>query len=194
MRARQIGWPKKRTYFYLFCHTFKRRFPNTHTDTPPVHHVSQPFTRRVRQYTRTQWEAEHVPSRCRPSRLLAQVTAKKLVWDQLDRDGGVAELLSSRPGGFDLVVASDCLFFKARGGGVHTESSDSGMDSSGTYDARPDWLLRRCYVCLLTCILAASTFVLCVSCMARSKGQNRVDHLLVTRRTRGDVGGKRAVT
>lgn len=42
-----------------------------------------------------------------------QVSARRLVWDSLDRDGNTAALCSSHPGGFDLVIASDCLFFKA---------------------------------------------------------------------------------
>lgn len=38
------------------------------------------------------------------------------MWDRRDRDGALAELMasSSGPRGFDLVIASDCLFFKAR--------------------------------------------------------------------------------
>lgn len=46
-----------------------------------------------------------------------KVSARRLVWDSLDRNGDRAALLESAPDGggrFDLIVASDCLFFKAR--------------------------------------------------------------------------------
>lgn len=41
-----------------------------------------------------------------------QVSVEKLLWDRLDREGARAGLLSRCEGGFDLIVASDCLFFK----------------------------------------------------------------------------------
>eukprot|EP00752_Nemacystus_decipiens_P008448 g7551.t1 len=45
-----------------------------------------------------------------------KVSARRLVWDSLDRNGDRASLLESSPGGgggrFDLIIASDCLFFK----------------------------------------------------------------------------------
>lgn len=44
---------------------------------------------------------------------VVKVSARRLVWDSLDRDGSAAALCSSHPGGFDLIIASDCLFFKA---------------------------------------------------------------------------------
>lgn len=42
-----------------------------------------------------------------------KVSARRLMWDSLDRDGDTAALCDSHPGGFDLIIASDCLFFKA---------------------------------------------------------------------------------
>eukprot|EP00904_Undaria_pinnatifida_P002540 jgi/Undpi1/12287/HiC_scaffold_5.g01963.m1 len=41
-----------------------------------------------------------------------KVSARRLMWDSLDRDGDTAALCDSHPGGFDLIIASDCLFFK----------------------------------------------------------------------------------
>lgn len=55
------------------------------------------------------------PSTCANAMLVAflKVSARRLVWDSLDRNGDRAALLEGG-GRFDLVIASDCLFFKAR--------------------------------------------------------------------------------
>lgn len=48
---------------------------------------------------------------------LVKVSARRLVWDSRDLNGDRAALLegSLEVGGrFDLIIASDCLFFKAR--------------------------------------------------------------------------------
>lgn len=47
----------------------------------------------------------------------SKVSARRLVWDSLDGNGDRVALLDSSPGEdgrFDLVIASDCLFFKVR--------------------------------------------------------------------------------
>ncbi|CAN0299010.1 unnamed protein product, partial [Laminaria digitata] len=50
----------------------------------------------------------------------ASVSARRLVWDSLDRDGDTATLCSCYHGGFDFVIASDCLFFKDFHGDLKT--------------------------------------------------------------------------
>lgn len=46
---------------------------------------------------------------------IGQVTARRLLWDSQDREGSGAALLAASGGaGYDLIIASDCLFFKAR--------------------------------------------------------------------------------
>ena len=76
------------------------------------------------------------------------------MWDRLDRDGSRLELFKSCGyGGFDLVIASDCLFFKARGGGNEVGGRGGGgrLLQAGRLFVRDNrflYIIMCMYVCM----------------------------------------------